>query len=166
MRPHSRTLRRLAAALAAAMLAPAVSALPIITSVVETGGDNEATDTVTAKFTGQTFSNGIATEFPNPFTVPPFGEDVPCFVDRPHNWNGVLADIPLPSYLVGGEYIMIGNDNRDNAALDVAVTIASPSIVYLLIDNRVPGSGSNPPAFDTAMTWVVEQGYHGCHCRS
>ena len=31
-----------------------ILALPVITNVVETGGDNEATDTITAKWTGTT----------------------------------------------------------------------------------------------------------------
>lgn len=77
-------------------------ALPLITKVVETGGDNEATDTVTAKFTGETFSNGIAGEFQNPYTVGKFVEDVPAMVDRAHQWNGG-TDAGLPSYLVGGQ---------------------------------------------------------------
>src|SRR5687768_9320136 len=44
----------------------AASAAPLaaqnITNVVETGGDNEATDTITAKWTGQTFSTSVANE--------------------------------------------------------------------------------------------------------
>src|SRR4029434_4096196 len=35
---------------------------PIITSVVETGGDNEATDTIVAKWTGTSFTVSIANE--------------------------------------------------------------------------------------------------------
>jgi hypothetical protein len=98
---------------------PSAHAFPNIINVVETGGDNEATDTVTTKWTGETFSNGVAGEFLDPFTVPLFGEDVPAYVDRTHQWNGTTIDQPLPPYLVGGEYIMIGNDNRDNASLPV-----------------------------------------------
>jgi hypothetical protein len=135
---------------------------PIITNVVETGGDNEATDTVTAKWTGVTFSNGIAGEFQNPFTVPVFGEDVPAYVDRTHQWNGATVDLPLPSYLLGGEYIMIGNDNRDNANLRLDITVSEDVLVYILIDNRLTDlSAGDPPEsglpFDqwTGMTWMA-----------
>jgi len=38
------------------------SAFPVITNVVETGGDNKATDTVTAKWTGVRFVGGIVNE--------------------------------------------------------------------------------------------------------
>lgn len=139
---------------------PGVSALPVITDVVETGGDDEATDTVTAKFTGQTFSNGIAGEFQNPYTVPFFGEDVPHMVDRTHQHNGASTTLPLPKYLVGGEYIMIGNDNRDNPDFMLEVTIADDADVYLLIDNRRgDANGANPPDLETGMTWVLEQGW-------
>ncbi|HTG43683.1 MAG TPA: hypothetical protein VK633_04045, partial [Verrucomicrobiae bacterium] len=149
-----------AALLAAALAVPELSALPLITSVVETGGVNEATDTVAAKYTGQTFSNGVAGEFQNPFLVPVFGEDVPAYVDRTHQWNGATAELPLPEYLVGGEYIMVGNDNRDRVDLRLAVTVSAPAQVYLLIDNRLQdASAGDPPTFDPNMLWVTEQGW-------
>ncbi len=61
-----------------------------ITSVVETGGDAEATDTIVAQWTGQTFTVSVAGEpFPgavvgNPYTVGTFGHLAPTFVDRAH----------------------------------------------------------------------------------
>jgi hypothetical protein len=137
------------------------TAFPIITNVIETGGDNEATDTVPAKWTGVKFSNGIAGEFLDSFTVPFFGEDVPAYVDRTHQWNGATLDLPLPSYLVGGEYIMIGNDNRDNADLKLEVTVSEPALVYVLVDNRLSdGSAGNPPDFSGgSMAWLLENGW-------
>src|SRR5688500_6520694 len=96
------TIKLWTAALAVAALAgPGSHAFPLIPGIIETGGDNEATHTVPAKFTGQTFSNGIAGEFMDPFAVPFFDEDVPAYVDRTHQWNGATIDLPLPSYLVG-----------------------------------------------------------------
>ncbi|MBI4663752.1 MAG: hypothetical protein HY735_33540 [Verrucomicrobia bacterium] len=140
--------------------------LPIITNVIETGGDGEATDTITAKWTGVSFSNGIAGEFLTPYTVPRFGEDVPAYVDRLHQWNGATAALPLPNYLAGGEYIMIGNDNKDNYSLVLEITLSEPATVYLLIDNRLTdGSGANPPESSalpsdwTTMNWVATEGY-------
>lgn len=153
-------------ALALALALPLNSrALPLITKVVETGGDNEATDTVTAKFTGETFSNGIAGEFQNPYTVGKFVEDVPAMVDRAHQWNGG-TDAGLPSYLVGGEYIMSGNDNRDNAAYRLDITVSEPVMVYLLVDNRLtdatagdPPEGGADLASWTLMTWLAADGF-------
>src|SRR5688572_19550688 len=99
---------------------PTAHALPVITNIVETGGDAEATDTILAQFTGQTFVNGVANEpiagkaADAPYTVGFFVEDAPMFVDRNHQWNGAGTTLPIPAYLLGGEYIMSGNDNRDN----------------------------------------------------
>lgn len=134
---------------------------PLIVNVVETGGDEEATDTVTAKWTGVTFSNGVANEFLEPFTVPVFGEDVPAFVDRAHQWNGATAALPIPGYLLGGEYIMSGNDNRDNSPYQLDVTVSQPVLVYLLVDNRLSdANGGNPPDFSAGnMSWLLENGW-------
>jgi hypothetical protein len=158
----ARGLAPLAACLLPAL--PAV-ALPLITQVVETGGWNELTDTITARFTGQTFTNGIPGEFFHPYTVPPFGEEVPCYVDRVHEYNGGTT-AGLPAYLVGGEYILIGNDNRDRPAFALDVTVSAPVTVHLLIDNRLTDSNSsNPPengaplASWTRMTWVGTDGF-------
>jgi hypothetical protein len=140
---------------------------PIITNVVETGGDNEATDTVPAKWTGVTFVNGVANEpLPNtpadaPYTVGVFDNHAPAMVDRNHRWTNASATVLLPSYLVGNEYIMIGNDNRDNTGLRLDISVATPVYVYLLIDNRLGDtSGATPPTFGpTAMQWVLDEGW-------
>src|SRR5438093_1290131 len=85
----------------------------LITSVVETGGDGGST--VPAKFTGQVFTNtagfGIV-------TVGLFNEDALAFSDRGHQWNSVTnysgVPIGLPLYLLNGEYVVPGDDRRDN----------------------------------------------------
>ncbi len=101
-----------------------------ITNVVETNGDNEATDTIPAKWTGQTFTVTVADEpfvgavVGNPYTVGTFGNQAPTYVDRAHRYLNHLGsgatlpppvDFVIPAYLLGQEYIMSGNDNRDNA---------------------------------------------------
>jgi hypothetical protein len=144
----------------------------LIVNVVETGGDNEATDTITAKWTGQTWNVTIANEPVNgltvgsPFTLGPFGSTLPAYVDRNHRFlddpgTGGFPALAIPSYLVGGEYIMSGNDNRDNNPYNLAVTINSPARVYMLIDNRLSDtSNANPPTFDaTHMQWILDQGW-------
>ena len=144
-----------------------VHALPIITGVVETGGDNEATDTIPAKWTGVTFVNGVAGEpipgkgAADPYTVGFFGNHAPTFVDRNHRYTNAAATVPIPAYLMGAEYIMSGNDNRDNAAYTLDVTVASGVRVFMLIDNRLGDtSNTTPPTFDaTHMQWIVDEGW-------
>jgi hypothetical protein len=167
---------RLCAALAAIW---AASAIPLfaqnITNVVETGGDNEATDTIPAKWTGQTFNISVANEpiigaIGVGYTVGTFGHLAPAFVDRNHAFSNhvgtaVPAGFTIPAYLVGREYIMSGNDNRDNANYRLDVTVANPSTVYMLIDNRMSAStdaadNADPPTFDaTHMQWILDQGW-------
>jgi hypothetical protein len=146
----------------------ATPAWAIITNVVETGGDNEATDTITAKWTGTTFPVSVAGE-PVPglaigenYTVGTFGHFAPAFVDRNHRYSDdITIGAAVPSYLVGGDYIMSGNDNRDNATYKIDVTINSVANVYMLIDNRLGGAGNGtPPTFGpTAMQWILDEGW-------
>lgn len=141
----------------------------LITRVVETGGDNEATDTIVAQWTGQTFLNGVANE-PLPatpaeerYTVGWFGNHSPSFVDRNHRYTNASETVHIPSYLLGGEYILSGNDNRDNASYLLTVTVSRPVDVYLLVDNRLGdpnGPNTTPPTFGpTRMQWVLDEGW-------
>lgn len=134
-------------------------ALPNITSVVETNGD---ADRPSAKYTGLTFDiqnpNGTVL-LPN-YTVGTFGEDAKAMVDRVHEYNSASPTVPLPAYLVGKEYVLSANNNRDNATLRLDITVSRISQVYLLIDNRLgDGDGNNPPDFTANMKWVPEQGW-------
>lgn len=139
-----------------------------IGNVVETGGDNEATDTITAKWTGQTWNVTVANE-PAPglvvgvsYTMGIFGSGAPAFVDRAHRYFDDLANnLPVPGYLVGAEYIMSGNDNRDNAGYRLDLTLNFPATVFMLIDNRLSdANNANPPTFDaTHMQWIIDQGW-------
>ncbi|HOX03697.1 MAG TPA: PEP-CTERM sorting domain-containing protein [Candidatus Paceibacterota bacterium] len=157
----------IAALLLGAAMTISVSA-SLIGNVVETGGDNEATDTITAKWTGQTWTISVANEpFPGAvigesFTVPAFGSGAPAFVDRTHRYfDDTANNLPVPGYLVGADYIMSGNDNRDNAEYKLDITLTSPATVYMLIDNRLSdGDNSTPPTFDaTHMQWILDQGW-------
>ena len=171
--PFTFSTRGLLALSGAALLAWAAASLqafPIITNVVETGGDNEATDTIVARWTGVTWNTTVANEptlntpIGTLFTVPAFGDGVPCMVDRAHQWDAASPTLPIPSYLLGGEYIMIGNDNRDNNPFQLDISVSEPALVYLLIDNRrSDGSNADPPVYTdgiepeywySALTWV------------
>jgi hypothetical protein len=134
------------------LVSGSVYALPIITQVVETGGDGPPT----AKFTGETFTG------PNlgTYTVPLFGEDVKAFADRIHEWNGATPSLPIPDYLRGGEYIMIRNDNRDNSGLRLDIALSRTAYVYFLVDNRIPDNVNNtPPNLANHMTWLLANGW-------
>src|SRR6185503_4510122 len=66
----------------------------------------------------------------------------------------------IPSYLVGQEYIMSGNDNRDNTGYRLNVSVATAVRVYILIDNRLGGNAADPPTFDaTHMQWILDEGW-------
>ncbi len=166
---RKKRVRRFALTLAlfAAFVSPVEAAN--ITNVVETGGDNEPTDTITAKWTGVQWPVSVNNE-PVPgavvggnYTTGLFGHYVPAFVDRNHRYSDVSASntLPLPAYLVGNEYIMSGNDNRDNATYKLDVTIGNASTIYMLIDNRLSdGANGTPPTFDaTHMQWILDQGW-------
>lgn len=156
--------RRIATAVFGVSMALSINA-GVITDVVETGGDNEATDTILAKWTGQTWSVTIANE-PVPglavgdlYTAGTFGSGVPAYLDRNHRYlDDVPNNLPIPGYLVGFDYILSGNDNRDNASYRLDVTVNSPVTVYMLIDNRLSdGDNMNPPTFGpTSMQWIVD----------
>lgn len=139
-------------ALLAATAVPAF-ALPNIQQVVEKNGD---ADRPSAKYTGLTFDimNGT-TLVTAGYTVGYFGEDAKAMTDRAHDYNSSSPTVPLPSYLVGQEYIMIANNNRDNVDFSLEVTIAQPSLVYLLVDNRLgDNDNATPPDFSASMKWV------------
>ncbi len=134
-----------------------------IVSVVETGGDNEPTDTITAKWTGETFDTTIENEpvvgpVGTPYTVGAFISGATAFVDRNHAYVNDPAGISIPTYLLGQEYIMSGNDNRDNAGYVLDVVIDVPSRVYMLVDNRLPdGDNLTPPGLGAgAMQWLLD----------
>jgi len=138
-----------------------------IVSIVEAGGNVGLTN---ARFTGQTANvPGIGLT-----AIGLFGEDALSHTDRTHQWNSVRNNsgiaIGLPSYLPGGEYIVLPNDRRDNSAYSLTVTISQPAFVYLFIDNRggtTDGVATTPPDVGTGtnslslpfMNWVLTSGF-------
>lgn len=132
-------------------------------------------------------TNGVTSQRENDLggTIVPFGEDVFCFTDRNHQYNGVrftaagvltnaatpAADdviVGLPSYLLGGEYVSTRNNNRTKTPfqLNVTVTLDQDVLAYLLIDNRVGDATANwtdPPTLGQGATpkmqWVIDDGW-------
>jgi hypothetical protein len=146
----------------------------VITSVSITGSDAPISGGVQAQ--RENDRDGV---------IVPFGEDVFCFTDRTHEYNGarynsatgVLSTtgdviVGLPVYLLGGEYVSTMNGNRDNGnppdpQFRINVTI-NPTLTrgvwaYLLIDNRVGGGTADPPTLGSngtgLMAWVADDGW-------
>ncbi len=130
----------------------------ITKSVTQANGD---ADRPPAKFSGQTFDviNG-STVLKTNYTAPRFSERALAMTDRLHEWNKAATNVPLPGYLVGAEYVLIANNNRDNTNLTVTVELQSPAWIYLLIDNRVGDDDpATPPNFTSFMNWVTTDGW-------
>jgi hypothetical protein len=73
-----------------------------------------------------------------------FREDCQAFVDREHQWNGV-DERGLPAFLDHGDYVMTFNDDKVQPNLQIAVELALPARLYLLVDDRA----TPPPAWLT-----------------
>jgi hypothetical protein len=63
-------------------------------------------------------------------------EDVPCFVDRNHQWNGVDRD-GLPKFLLGADYVMPFNDDKFVHTLELKLELLRPAHLYVFIDNNM-----------------------------
>lgn len=83
----------------------------------------------------------------------PLGEDAVAFTDRNHEWNALPSEIPQ---LTGAEYIMTGNDNRDDPNLQITVTLSQRATLWLFLDTRIPGDGVTA---DTPLPWMTDLGF-------
>jgi hypothetical protein len=88
-----------------------------------------------------------------------FREDCQAFVDRHHQWNGV-DDRGIPPFLESADYVMTFNDDKVNAELRIAVTLARPARLYVLVDNRAPQVKWLEEGFvDTGWDIGIDEGY-------
>jgi hypothetical protein len=141
-----------------ALASSAVAHAQVIKAVSQANGD---TDRPEAQFTGNMvdIKNG-GTLVRAGYTVPLFGPRALCMTDRAHEWNAAATNVAIPPYLNGAPYVMIANNNRDNATLEVEIQLNAPAKVYLLVDNRIgDNDASTPPNFSSLMTWVVDGGW-------
>ncbi|MEW4564839.1 hypothetical protein AB1K70_20025 [Bremerella sp. JC770] len=61
-----------------------------------------------------------------------FGEDVPAYVDRNHQWNGIGPEA-IPPLLKGAEYVMtMAHDRYHGEDLQIDLTLRQPAMVYIL----------------------------------
>lgn len=64
-------------------------------------------------------------------------EDVPAFVDRNHEWNGVGSG-GIPECLNGIEYVMTFNDDKFVEGFQMSVEMSRPASLYVFMSDRVP----------------------------
>jgi hypothetical protein len=62
-------------------------------------------------------------------------DDVPAYVDRLHQWNGLDAE-GLPGFLRGADYIMPFNDDKWMKDLQVTIEVARPATLFIFFDDR------------------------------
>lgn len=74
--------------------------------------------------------------------------------------------MPLPTYLVGQEYVTFANDGRDNNPYNYQITTDVSSTFYLLLDNRLNGTAGNTsspnntdPDLGGTLAWVTADGW-------
>lgn len=79
----------------------------------------------------------------------------PVFVDRTHRY------IELPESMLGLEYVMLANNDKEDPDFQLRVTLARSATLYLFIDNRVgDNSGDTPPTLEgSPMQWVLNMGF-------
>ncbi|NLX08010.1 MAG: hypothetical protein GXY33_22945, partial [Phycisphaerae bacterium] len=85
----------------------------------------------------------------------PLDEGALTFVDRTH----IYADVP--EFIIGAEYIMLANDNKNMSAYEVDITLAKSAIVYVFVDNRMGGAagGLGVDPIITGMPWLTDMGF-------
>ena len=149
-----------------------VFALPLVTSLTETGTGLNATGAIVTSATSR---------LPQPegdYSSGALVDEAFSFVTRTAEWTAVRTNDagmlnttgttlhPFPSYLSGLEYIQIANENRAVANYAINVTLSAPAKAYLFLDNRIDGLGGNTKANNTdpvvvtgPLSWVVTDGW-------
>jgi hypothetical protein len=88
-----------------------------------------------------------------------FTEDCQAFVDRHHQWNGI-DERGIPPFLANADYVMTFNDDKVNSDLRIAVSLAQPTRLYVLFDNRAPTPAWLSDQFiDTGWDLGIDEGY-------
>jgi len=82
-------------------------------------------------------------------------EGVLTFVDRTHIY------VEIPESLVGAEYVLLANDNKNMSTYELDLTISRNATVYVFVDNRMGGAAGGldvEPNID-GMPWLGEMGF-------
>jgi hypothetical protein len=85
-------------------------------------------------------------------------EDVPAYVDRIHEWNGV-GDLGIPEELLGADYVMTFMDDKRAEWLEMTVTLNRAAELFVLWDDRCPPAPWLLDAFeDTRLDIGLDEG--------
>ncbi len=63
-------------------------------------------------------------------------EDALVYVDRQHEYNGITKK-GMPSYLLGGDYVKMFNDDKIRHDIQIEVKLAVVAKLYILFDDRL-----------------------------
>jgi len=77
------------------------------------------------------------------------------FVDRTHIY------VEIPESLVGAEYVIVANDNKNMSSYELDLTISRNATVYVFVDNRMGGAAGGldvEPNID-GMPWLGDMGF-------
>jgi len=85
----------------------------------------------------------------------PLAEDALVFVDRTHQYNDI------PAFLLGAEYIILANDNKNQGTYELDVTVSQNCTIYVFVDNRMGGAagGKGVAPVITGMPWLTTRGF-------
>ena len=81
------------------------------------------------------------------------GEESLAYIDRTHELENI------PAHLLGADYVMTANNDRDNRMYELDVTVSDAATLYLWVDWRVgDDDDTDPPLIGAAnpnvMLWV------------
>ncbi|MCF7975137.1 MAG: discoidin domain-containing protein [Phycisphaerae bacterium] len=85
----------------------------------------------------------------------PLADGELTFVDRVH----VYMD--MPDYLIGADYVMTANDNKNWSAYELDITFSRPATLFVFVDNRMGGAAGGldvAPNID-GMSWLTDMGF-------
>jgi hypothetical protein len=94
------------------------------------------------------------------FRIVPRGldEDMPAYVDRPHQWNGLNSQ-GLPRFLRGADYVMTFNEGKEKKDLEITVELARKATLYVFFDDREkPPTWLSGPFSDTGVNIGLDEG--------
>jgi len=126
--------------------------LVLLMGLLTTAGQVNAGELITEVVrTGSSFAPPEITE--------PFGDFAQCYVDRILYYTDLPPELPD---LVGAEYIMTADNDKNVDDLIMDVTLSADAVVYLILDNRLGNTGGGlgvDPILDAELAWVYDLGF-------
>jgi hypothetical protein len=85
----------------------------------------------------------------------PLAEGSVTFLDRVHVYK------EIPALVLGAEYIMLANDNKNQGTYQLDVTLSKDATILVFVDNRMGGAagGKGVAPNITGMPWLTSLGF-------